>query len=123
MAGDIRITAKSIFLPFKSDAAAKRFAFAYTITIENLGDEAVTLKTRRWLITDANNSLQEVQGEGVVGETPTINSGGSFTYTSAAVIATETGTMEGSYGMENETGDIFEVKIPMFILIPPHALH
>lgn len=117
------VTPRPVFLPLKSDASLKRFVFAYTITIQNNLTVAVTLKSRHWRIIDTNEAVQEVRGDGVVGETPTIDPGASYTYTSAAVIATETGLMEGSYQMLTEIGEQLEVPIPAFALIPPYALH
>ena len=97
--------------------------FHYTITIKNLSDEPVKLLSRHWLIKDANQAVQEVRGEGVVGQTPTILPDNSFTYTSSAVIHADYGTMEGSYTMQCINGSEFEAPIPLFPLVPPRALH
>ncbi|HWV13973.1 MAG TPA: Co2+/Mg2+ efflux protein ApaG [Cellvibrio sp.] len=101
----------------------QRYVYAYTITIANQGDESAQLVSRHWRIRDANDNLQEVQGIGVVGEQPLITPGNSYTYTSGVVLETETGMMEGSYQMRTEKGATFDADIPVFALVPPHALH
>lgn len=119
----IKINAKSTYLSEKSNPTRQRFAFAYTVTIENHSEVAAKLMGRHWIITDANNSVQEVEGMGVVGEQPRIPSGGSYTYTSSAVLGTQAGTMEGAYEMQTDAGETFDVPIPMFTLIKPNSLH
>ena len=101
----------------------KRYVYSYTITIANQGDQAAQLISRHWLIRDAKNNLQEVQGAGVIGEQPLIVPGESFTYTSGVVLETETGIMEGTYQMRADNGDNFDAEIPAFALVPPHAVH
>jgi ApaG protein len=101
----------------------ERYVYSYTITIANLGEQAAQLLSRHWLIRDAKNNLQEVQGVGVIGEKPHIHPGESFTYTSGVVLETETGIMEGTYQMRADNGDIFDAEIPAFALVPPHAMH
>ena len=101
----------------------ERYVYSYTITIANLGEQAAQLLSRHWLIRDAKNNLQEVQGVGVIGEQPHIEPGESFTYTSGVVLETETGIMEGTYQMRAENGDVFDAEIPAFALVPPHAMH
>lgn len=100
-----------------------RFVFSYTITISNRGDEAVRLLDRHWRITDANDRVQEVRGEGVVGEQPLIEAGGSYRYTSGSLLQTAVGTMEGSYGMISSSGRRFDAPIAAFSLARPGALH
>lgn len=119
----VKIVVKPVFLPAKSNPDTAQFVFAYTITIENLTQQPLTLRSRYWRITDANDAVQEVRGEGVVGQTPCIVPGGSFTYSSGAVIATTTGLMEGAFYFEDESGATLEVAIPTFALVPPGALH
>ena len=119
----IRISAKTAYLEKESQPDKHRFAFAYTITIENNSDVAATLMSRHWIITDAKNVIQEVEGMGVVGEQPRILPGESFTYTSGAVLETQVGTMEGMYEMQTDTGETFNVPIPVFSLTRPHSLH
>ena len=101
----------------------EHFTFGYTITITNNSEQPVKLLSRHWVITDANNDVQEVHGEGVVGEQPHIGIGKSFRYSSGAVLKTEIGSMEGSYQMLNEDGSVFDADIPVFSLHKPGALH
>ncbi len=101
----------------------QRYVYAYTITIANEGDESAQLISRHWMIRDANDNLQEVQGIGVVGEQPVIAPGDSYIYTSGVVLETETGIMEGSYQLRADNGLQFSAVIPAFALVPPHAIH
>lgn len=119
----INITVETHYLVDASQEDKQRFAFAYTITIANDDEQAVQLLSRHWLITDASNAVQEVQGAGVVGEQPKILPGTRYTYTSGAVLKTDVGTMEGSYEMQTDSGEKFIVKIPVFSLIRPQSLH
>ncbi len=93
------------------------------ITISNHGDRAAQLLRRHWLIKDANEDVQEVKGDGVVGDQPRLKPGEDYTYTSGAVLTTQTGTMEGSYLMQTDEGDEFDAPIPLFALVPPQAIH
>ncbi len=125
------MTVVTTYLPGHSQPERDQYAFAYTITISNEGDVPVQLLSRHWIITDADNSVQEVRGEGVVGEQPLIQPGKSFRYTSGATLATPVGCMEGSYIMVSRDTDDqdfpanghFEVPIPAFSLHTPTALH
>ena len=119
----ISIDVVTRYLADQSIPADNRFVFAYTITIANHGDDAVRLLSRHWRITDANNRVQEVRGEGVVGEQPLIEPGASFRYTSGAMLETPVGTMEGSYQMISSAGHSFDAPIPVFSLARPGALH
>lgn len=119
----IRISIKTRYLPEQSQPKLNKHVFTYTITIRNEGSETVQLISRRWKITDASGSVQEVAGMGVVGEQPVLAAGEEYTYTSGAVLDTETGTMKGSYQMSTDSGELFDVPIPVFALIPPHRLH
>lgn len=119
----IRISIKTRYLPEQSQPQLSKFVFTYTITIHNDGDETVQLISRRWKITDANGRVQEVAGIGVVGEQPILAAGEEYTYTSGAVLDTETGTMKGFYQMRTDSGELFDAAIPVFALIPPHRLH
>ena len=120
---DIRVSARSAFIPEQSDPDRKRYVFAYTITITNRGNIAAQLLSRHWIITDADNQVQEVRGAGVVGEQPLLRPQESFEYTSGAAIATPVGTMRGSYQMVSEEGIKFDVPIPEFTLAVPRILH
>jgi ApaG protein len=111
------------YLPEQSDEAGNRFVFSYTITITNLGHSSAKLISRHWVITDAHNHVQEVRGQGVVGEQPLLNPSQSFEYTSGTVLTTQVGTMRGSYQMQAEDGAQFEVEIPQFVLSVPRVLH
>ena len=102
---------------------AQRFVFAYTITIHNSGSIAARLLTRHWVITDSNDKVQEVRGDGVVGETPHLNPGESFRYTSGTILETPVGRMEGSYQMEADDGVTFDAEIMPFSLAIPRTLH
>ena len=112
----INIAAQVNYLPEQSDEADNRFVFAYTITITNAGPAPVKLVSRHWVITDANGLVQEVRGQGVVGEQPLINPSQSFEYTSGTVLTTQVGTMTGSYRMVTEDGTEFDAPIPQFVL-------
>jgi ApaG protein len=112
------------YLPDQSDEAGNRFVFSYTITITNLGSASAKLISRHWIITDANNHVQEVRGQGVVGEQPLLKPSQSFEYTSGTVLTTQVGTMRGSYQMQADDGGAqFEVEIPQFVLSVPRVLH
>ena len=119
----IRVAVQVRYLADQSDEAENRHVFAYTITVSNQGELAVQLLSRHWLITDANSHVQEVKGKGVVGEQPLIKPGQSFEYTSGTVLATQVGTMSGSYRMRVLDGDEFSVAIPQFVLSVPRTLH
>ncbi len=119
----IDIDVSTNFIAEQSTPDDGRFVYAYTITIHNRGERAAQLLSRHWIVTDAREGRQEVQGMGVVGEQPRLEPGESFTYTSGVILETEIGTMEGSYQMRTDSGDIFEAPIPTFALVPPHAIH
>ncbi|MBI3043327.1 MAG: Co2+/Mg2+ efflux protein ApaG [Betaproteobacteria bacterium] len=120
---DIAIAARTAFIPDQSDAESGRYVFAYTITITNNGTVPAQLVSRHWIITDANNQVQEVRGLGVVGEQPLLRPNESFQYTSGTAIATPVGTMRGSYQMLAEDGVQFDASIPEFTLSMPRVLH
>ena len=123
MKNKIDINVEVTYLPNQSDIPGSQYAFAYTITITNQGETGAQLKTRRWLIQDETGQVEEVVGEGVVGQQPHLSPGESFEYTSGAIINTETGSMKGSYGMINDQGQRFEAVIPEFSLSEPYTLH
>jgi ApaG protein len=120
---DIRIVAESTYVDEHSNPEENRYVFAYTITIHNAGPSPAKLLTRHWLITDANGKVQEIKGKGVVGEQPYLRPGEGFRYTSAALIETPVGSMQGSYQMVSENGQAFDAPIPIFRLALPHTLH
>ena len=109
------------FQPEQSDENEQRFFWSYTVEIENHGEETVQLLSRRWLITDGLNRTEQVVGDGVVGEQPTLKPREAFRYTSGCPLPTPTGEMRGAYQMINEAGDVFEVEIPAFSLHLPSA--
>ena len=120
---DIQVSADTAYLEAQSEPAARRYAFSYTITIANLGSVAAQLLSRHWLITDANGRIQEVHGDGVVGQQPLIQPGQAFRYTSGAVLETPLGTMAGSYQMQAVDGEAFNAAIPLFRLAVPRILN
>ena len=119
----IQVAVQVRYLADQSDEADNRHVFAYTITLANEGEHAVQLLSRHWIITAANSHVQEVKGKGVVGEQPVIKQGQSFEYTSGTVLATQVGTMSGSYRMQVVDGGEFTVPIPQFVLSVPRVLH
>ena len=120
---DIQVSARTAFIPEQSDLENNRYVFAYTITITNAGNVPAQLVSRHWIITDANNQVQEVRGLGVVGEQPLLRPNESFQYTSGTAIATPVGTMRGSYQMVAEDGRQFDAPIAEFTLSVPRVLH
>ena len=106
-----------------SDPQRSNWFFLYTIRIANVGNQTVQLLTRQWTITDATGRVEQVQGPGVVGEQPILQPGGTFLYTSAAMIETPVGTMTGSYEMVADDGVRFDAEIPAFKLSAPNLLH
>ncbi len=120
---DIRIQVATSYVDDQSEPDADRYVFAYTITISNDGDTAAKLLSRHWVITDANGKVQEVNGDGVVGEQPYLNPGERFRYSSGAVIETPVGAMQGLYRMETDCGANFDALIAPFTLAVPGLLH
>jgi len=120
---EISVAAEAEFLPEQSDEAQSRYAFAYTMTITNSGTIGARLLSRHWIITNAEGAVEEVRGEGVVGEQPHIAPGESFRYSSGAVLETAVGTMHGTYQMLADDGTTFEAVIPAFTLSTPKSLH
>lgn len=111
------------FLDEESAPENDRYVFSYTIRIRNLGRLPAQLLSRHWIITDANGKVEEVRGDGVVGEQPRIEPGEQFTYSSGAILQTAVGTMEGSYDMLGDDGTRFDAPIPPFTLSMPRTLH
>ena len=120
---NIEVDVETAFVDEQSDPEQDRYVFAYTITIRNVGEVAARLLTRHWVITDSNGRIQEVRGEGVVGEQPHLQPGEGFRYTSAAMIETPVGSMHGSYQMLADDGTQFDADIPAFSLSIPRTLH
>jgi|TARA_B110000305_G_scaffold229678_1_gene280894 ApaG protein len=120
---EITVTTESFFIPEQSDTEQSRYFFAYRIRIQNTGTVRAQLLSRHWVITDAHEKVEEVRGEGVVGEFPNLGPGEYFEYTSAASIDTPVGLMEGSYKMRASDGVEFDAKISQFTLSVPRVLH
>ncbi len=119
----IQIETASYYVPEQSDPNERRYVFAYTIKIHNAGEAPAQLLTRHWLITDSDGHVQEVHGDGVVGEQPEIQPGETHSYSSGAMIETPVGTMEGKYGMISGGGNRFDTPIPVFRLAVPGVLN
>jgi len=119
----ILVTVRSEYMPGRSSAAGRQYAFAYTVNIANQGTETAQLKSRHWIISDAFGTVQEVRGEGVVGAQPVLRPGEEFEYTSWCVIATPSGSMRGTYQMITSDGDRFDADIAPFALRPPQLLN
>ena len=119
----IDVQVRTRFVPDQSRPDDNRYVFAYTITLHNRGSVSAQLLTRHWVITDANGKVEEVRGDGVVGEQPWMRPGDDFEYTSGAVLETPVGTMGGSYLMLADDGTRFEAPIPSFTLSIPRTLH
>ena len=120
---EFTVVARSTFLPDQSDEENQRYFFAYTITITNTGAVTAQLVSRHWIITDAENNVQEVRGLCVIGQQPTLKPGESFEYSSGSAISTPVGTMRGSYQVVAEDGTRFDAPIPEFTLSMPRVLH
>ncbi len=119
----IEVTVAARFLDDQSLPRENRFVFAYTVDIRNQGQQPAKLVARHWVITDANGKVQEVRGEGVVGEQPWMRPGDAFQYTSGTVLETAVGTMRGSYEMVADDGTRFDAPIAEFTLSMPRTLH
>lgn len=120
---DIRIRVVTDYIDDQSEPEADRYVFAYTITISNDGAVPARLMSRHWVITDANGKVQEVSGDGVVGEQPHLKPGEEFRYSSGAVLETPVGAMQGLYRMKTDNGMNFDAAIPPFTLAVPGLLH
>jgi ApaG protein len=118
----IRIKVEPQYVEEQSSPDDSYFFWAYTIEIANQSDAVVQLKTRHWRITDARGKTEEVRGPGVVGKTPVLDPGESFTYTSGCPLATASGIMVGSYQMQLQDGSLIDVAVPAFSLDSPFAI-
>ena len=118
----IRVDVETSYLDEQSDPGEGRYVFSYTITIRNEGQVPARLLTRHWVITDANGKVEEVRGDGVVGEQPYLKPGQGFRYSSGAVIETPVGSMQGSYHMLGDDGAQFDAPIEPFRLAMPGIL-
>jgi ApaG protein len=118
----IRVDVDTTDLAEQSNPTERRYVFSYTITIRNEGSVPARLLTRHWVITDSNGKVQEVRGEGVVGEQPYLKPGQGFRYSSGAVLETPVGAMQGSYQMVADDGEQFDAPIAAFRLAMPGLL-
>jgi len=116
----IAVSVEPVYLEANSSPGSSQYVWAYRVSIENQGLETVQLLTRHWMITNARGELNEVKGPGVVGEQPVLRPGESFEYTSGAPLNTPWGMMGGSYQMESESGERFDIEIPTFSLDSPN---
>ena len=120
---NIEVQVETDYMESQSQPDEQRFVFSYTVTIRNEGSVPARLMNRHWIITDANGKVQEVRGEGVVGEQPHLKPGESFRYTSGTVLDTPVGSMQGTYDMVDNLGNHFDALIPPFSLARPGSLH
>ena len=119
----IRVRVQSQYAPDRSQPAAGVYFFIYTVTLSNEGKETAQLKSRHWIITDGNEKVEEVRGPGVVGETPVLEPGQRFTYSSGCMLKTQFGTMRGTYQMVRPDSRTFDAEIAPFVLALPHAVN
>lgn len=120
---DIKVDVETRYIEEQSNPEQNYYVFAYTITIQNKGRQRAKLLTRHWIITDSNQKVQEVRGDGVVGEQPELKPGEQFVYTSGTMLETSVGTMRGNYEMLAEDGSRFDAPIEEFVLSTPRVLH
>jgi ApaG protein len=119
----IEVDVETRYIEDQSNPEQNYYVFAYTITIQNKGSQSAQLLTRHWVITDSNQKVQEVRGDGVVGEQPLLQPGEQFVYTSGTMLETAVGTMKGSYQMRADDGSHFDATIEEFVLSTPRVLH
>jgi ApaG protein len=120
---NIRVDVETRYIEDQSNPEQNYYVFAYTITIQNKGQQSAQLLTRHWVITDSNQKVQEVRGDGVVGEQPLLKPGEQFVYTSGTMLETAVGTMKGSYQMMADDGSQFDATVDEFVLSTPRVLH
>lgn len=111
------------YIAEQSDPNNDHYVFSYTVTIKNTGTVPAKLLTRHWIITDGDGNVQEVKGDGVIGEQPHLKPGEGFQYTSGTFMSTPYGTMHGSYQMISDDGVRFDAPIPTFSLSVPNTVH
>ncbi|MEQ4618393.1 MAG: Co2+/Mg2+ efflux protein ApaG [Corticimicrobacter sp.] len=120
---DLSVTVVPQYLPDESDPAQPQYVFAYTVQVVNRGSQPAQIISRHWIITDADQRVEEVRGLGVVGKQPLLAPGEVFEYTSACPLRTPVGTMRGAYHCVGENGIPFDVPIAEFVLAVPNVLH
>ena len=119
----IEINVETTYLSNESNPDQNKFYFLYTVLIKNNSKKNAKLLSRHWIITDDNGKIQDVKGEGVIGEQPDIKPGEEFQYTSGTMIETSLGTMKGSYQMIDDEDNYFDATIPEFVLSTPRIIH
>jgi len=120
---EFSVNVRPQYLVEHSDPDEEKYVFAYTVTIRNTGEHTAQLISRHWIITNGNNAVEEVRGDGVVGEQPVLKPGEAFEYTSGCPLPTPVGSMRGSYQCLADDGTAFEAPIPEFVLSTPRTLH
>jgi ApaG protein len=120
---EFSVSVRPQYLVEHSNPDEQHYVFAYTVTIRNTGEHTAQLVSRHWVITDGNNAVEEVRGEGVVGEQPVLKPGEAFEYTSGCPLPTPVGSMRGSYQCVADDGTAFEAPIAEFVLSTPRTLH
>ena len=120
---NIQVNVQTRYIEDQSNPEKNYYIFAYPITIVNQGQQPAKLLTRHWVITDSNHKVQEVRGDGVIGEQPVLKPGEQFVYTSGTMLETSVGTMKGSYQMEADDGFQFDATVEEFVLSTPRVLH
>lgn len=116
---DVSVTVMPVYIDERSNPASSQYFWAYRVVIENNSDQTLQLLTRYWNITDSNGHVEEVSGDGVIGEQPTLKGGKNFSYTSGCPLRTPSGIMVGHYMMQNEAGEMIKIEIPAFPLDLP----
>lgn len=119
----VRVSVRARFDPSRSLPERGQWFFLYTVTISNESDETVRLLTRHWIIQDGRGAIEEVRGDGVVGETPLLAPGEAHTYTSGCPLTTDFGSMRGTYGMITAGGDSFDAEIAEFVLMTAETVN
>ncbi|OHX10364.1 Co2+/Mg2+ efflux protein ApaG [Chromobacterium sphagni] len=119
----MEVMAEPHYIDEQSNVANDIYVFGYRVRITNTGSEPAQLVSRHWIITDANQQVQEVRGMGVVGEQPHLDPGEAFEYSSATHLKTPYGSMKGSYQLVADDGQRFEAEIPEMTLVAPRVLH
>lgn len=120
---NIEVNVETQYIESESNPERDIYVFAYHITLKNSGSIAAKLMTRHWIITNSNGNVQEVKGDGVIGKQPYLQPNEGFSYTSATMMSTPVGTMEGSYQMVADDDQHFDAEIPLFVLALPRMLH
>ncbi len=122
MTREIIVRVEPEFMAEESAPEDDYYVWSYTVEIENCGTETIQLRTRQWQITDASGRTQEIHGQGVVGVQPVLGPGDGYEYSSGAPLSTPSGLMAGTYTVQTDTGELFEVRVPAFSLDSPHEI-